>query len=138
MRPIILSGTATRMEKMSTAGPMIAVVIKIPGRKTPVYTVMRNPYFKHELDGSGLEGDGFQHTMRDVSKVVKKIIPVIDHGSDLAMLAGTYTGNPAVVAAGATGKAVAGVTRALIGGGKKTPKMQLPLKSLRYRVIETR
>ena len=137
MRPIILSGTATRIEKMVGAGPTIAVVLKIRGRKTPVYTVMRNPYHKHAMDGSGaddLEGEGFQHTMRDVGKVVKKVAPIVDHASDLAILAGTYTANPTVVAAGAAGKAVAGVAKALTGGA---PPKKKPLKSLRYALTET-
>ena len=117
MRTLILSGTKTRIDKLKGAPDLIPILIKIPGHGQ-VATVMQNPYTYD------MTGDGFAHTMKDVGKVVKKIVPIIDHGSDLAILAGTYTANPTVVAAGAAGKAVAGVARAVTGGSKKTPKIQ--------------
>ena len=136
MRTLILSGTKTRIDKLKGAPDLIPILIKILGHGQ-VATVMQNPYTYD------MTGDGFAHTMKDVGKVVRKVAPIVDHASDLAILAGTYTANPTVVAAGAAGKAVAGVARAVTGGSKKNienpeelPPKNLPKKALRYKLMK--
>mgnify|MGYP000650685980 CR=1 FL=1 len=118
MHPIILSATAARLEKLENAPEHVPILIKIPGSKLEITTVMRNPFYLH--------GDGF-----DISKVVKSVgnaihtvVPAIDKASDVAMLLGTMSGQPEIAAVGAVGKALATSTTALMGGSKKTSKFR--------------
>ena len=115
MPPIILSATASRLEKLEKAPLYVPIRIKIPGSKLEITTVMRNPFY---VD---MHGGGFDLTkaVKSVGNTVKKVVPAIDKASDMAMLLGTVTGQPELVAVGGVGKALATSTSVLMGGSKK-------------------
>ena len=115
MPPIILSATASRLEKLEKAPLYVPIRIKIPGSKLEITTVMRNPFY---VD---MHGDGFDlsKAVKSVGNTVKKVVPAIDKASDMAMLLGTVTGQPELVAVGGVGKALATSTSVLMGGSKK-------------------
>ncbi len=117
MHPIILSATATRLEKLEKAFLYVPIRIKIPGFKLEITTVMRNPIY---VD---MHGDGFDllKAVKGVGNAIHKVVPVIDKASDMAMLLGTVSGQPEIAAVGGVGKALATSTSALMGGSKKKP-----------------
>ncbi len=127
MPPIILSATASRLEKLERAPLYVPIRIKIPGSKLEITTVMRNPFY---VD---LHGDGFNlsKAVKSVGNSIHKVVPVIDRASDMAMLLGTVSGQPELVAVGGVGKALATSTSALMGGSK-----QNTLSRFRYTITE--
>ena len=120
MPPVILSATASRLEKLEKASLYVPIRIKIPGSKLEITTVMRNPFY---VD---MHGDGFNlsKAVKSVGNTIHKVVPVIDKASDMAMLLGTVSGQPELVAVGGVGKALATSTSALMGGSKKTSKFR--------------
>ena len=126
--PLILTATCIRIERLEHAPKIVPIKIKICGHKdVDILTTMINPFY----DNVDLEGDGFGKTVKRVGKAIKKSAPLIDKASDLAMIAGTVTGQPELVALGTAGKAVATLT----GGEKKRPIK--PMKALRYSVTKS-
>ncbi len=120
MPPIILSATASRLEKLERAPQYVPIRIKIPGSKLEITTVMRNPF--HD----DLHGDGFNlsKAVKGVGNAIHKVVPVIDKASDMAMLLGTVSGQPELVTVGGVGKALATSTSALMGGSIKMSKFR--------------
>ena len=117
--PLILAGTCLRMSKLlKDAGPAVAVRIKVCGTSEKVVTTMINPF--HAQQGSGF------NLGKALKKGAKAAAPYVSAASDAAILAGTVTGQPEIVALGAAGKAAS----KLAGGAKKKP----PMKPARYRL----
>ena len=112
MPPIILSATASRLEKLEKAPLYVPIRIKIPRSKLQITTVMRNPFY---VD---MHGDGFNlsKAVKSVGNAIHTVVPAIDKASDMAMLLGTVSGQPEIAAVGAVGKALATSTSALMGG----------------------
>ncbi len=121
MPPIILSATASRLEKLEKAPLYVPIRIKIPGSKLEITTVMRNPFFV------ALHGDGFDlsKAVKSVGNAIHKVEPAIDKASDMGVLLGTVSGQPELAAVGAVGKALATSTTALMGGVKKNEQISL-------------
>ena len=121
MRPTIISVTKVRAEKLRNAGPAVEVRLRVIGGDD-VTTYMTNPYRKaDDMDGGNdMDGGGFNigRAAKSFKTVMKKAAPVIDKLSDAAMIAGTVTGQPELLAAGAAGKA----TATLVDESKKTSK----------------
>ncbi len=117
MRPTIISVTKVRAEKLRNAGPAVEVRLRVIGGDD-VTTYMTNPYRTAEDDD--MDGGGFNigRAAKSFKTVMKKAAPVIDKLSDAAMVAGTVTGQPELLAAGAAGKA----TATLVDESKKTSK----------------
>ena len=115
MPPIILSATATRLEKLENASEYVPVRIKIPHSKLEITTVMKNPFY---VD---MHGDGFnlKNIAKGMTTTIHTVVPVIDKASDVAMLLEAASGIPQMAAIGAVGKATAAGTTALMGGSKK-------------------
>ena len=114
MHPIILSATATRLEKLEKDPLYVPIRFKIPGSKLEITTVMRNPFYVE------MHGDGFNvsKAVKSVGNTIHKVVPVIDKAIDMAMLLGTVSGQPELAAVGAVGKALATSTTSLMGGSK--------------------
>ena len=125
--PLILTGTCLRMSKLKDAGPTVAVRIKMCGTKEELVTTMVNP-FHAQQGGSFNLGKALKKTGKAVAKGAKAAAPYVSVASDAAILAGTVTGQPEVVALGAAGKAAS----KLAGGAKKKP----PMKPARYRLSQ--
>ena len=124
--PLILTGTCLRMSKLQDAGPTLAVRIKLCGTKEEVVTTMINPF--HTQQGSGFNlGKALKKTGNAIAKTATAAAPYVSAASDAAILAGTVTGQPEVVALGAAGKAAS----KLAGAGKKKP-----MKPARYRLSQ--
>ncbi len=121
MPPIILLATASRLEKLKRAPLYVPSRIQIPGSKLEITTVMRNPFY---VD---MHGDGFNlsKAVKGVGNAIHKVVPVIDKASDMAVLLGTVSGQPELVAVGGVGKALASSTSALMGGSKKNEQISL-------------
>ena len=117
--PLILTGTCLRMSKLKDAGPTVAVRIKVCGQKQEIVTTMVNP-FHAQQGGSFNLGKALKKTGKAVAKGAKAAAPYVSAASDAAILAGTVTGQPEVVALGAAGKAAS----KLAGGAKKKPPMK--------------
>ena len=115
-----LSATESRLEKLEKAPLYVPIRIKIPGSKLEITTVMRNPFFV-DLHGYGFS---LSKAGKGVGNAIHKVVPVIDKASDMAVLLGTVSGQPELVAAGGVGKAFASTTSALMGGSKKTSKFR--------------
>ncbi len=90
MPPIILSATASRLEKLEKAPLYVPIRIKIPGSKLEITTVMRNPFY------ADMHGDGFDlsKAVKGVGNAIHKVVPAIDKASDMAMRIGTVSGQP--------------------------------------------
>ena len=127
MPPIILSATASRLEKLEKAPQYVPIRIKIPGSRFEITTVMRNPFY------TDMHGDGFnlKNVVKGMEYTIHTVVPVIDKASDGAMLLGTVSGIPQLAAIGAVGKATATGGRALMGGSKKKA-----LSKFRYTITE--
>ena len=125
MPPIILSATASRLEKLEKSPVYVPICIKIPGSKLEITTVMRNPFY---VD---MHGDVFKlsKAVKSVGNTIHKVVPVIDKASDMAMLLGTVSGQPELAAVSAVGKALATSTTALMGGSKKRANFVIPLRT---------
>ena len=123
MPPVIFSATATRLEKLEKAPEYVPIRKKIPGSKLEITTVMRNTFY---VD---MHGDGFDLSkeVKSVGNTIHKVVPAIDKASDMAMLLGTVSGQPELVAVGGVGKALATSTSALMGGSKKRANFATPL-----------
>ncbi len=120
MPPIILSATASRLEKLEKASLYVPIRIKIPGSKLEITTVMRNPFYV-DLHGDGIS---LSKAVKGVGNAIHKVVPVIDKASDMAVLLGTVSGQPELVAVGGVGKALASSATTLMGGSKKTSKFR--------------
>ncbi len=120
MPPIILSATATRLEKLEKATLYVQIRIKIPGSRLEITTVMRNPFYV-DMHGDGLN---LKNIVKGMENTIHTVVPVIDKASDVAMLLGAASGIPQLAAVGALGKATAAGTTALMGGSKKTSKFR--------------
>ena len=125
--PLILTGTCLRMSKLKDAGPTVAVRIKMCGSKEEIITTMINP-FHAQQGGSFNLGKALKKTGKAVAKGAKNAAPFVSAASDAAILAGTLTGQPEIVAVGAAGKAAS----KLAGGAKK----KAPMKPARYRLSQ--
>ena len=127
MPPIILSATASHLEKLEKAPLYVPIRIKIPGSKLEITTVMRNPFY------ADMHGDGFDlsKAVKGVGNAIHKVVPVIDKASDMAMLIGTVSGQPELAAVDAVGKALLTSTSALMGGSKKKA-----LSKFRYTIMD--
>ncbi len=82
MPPIILSATASRLEKLEKAPLYVPIRIKIAGSKLEITTVTRNPFY---VD---MHGDGFNlsKAVKSVGNTINKVVPVIDKTSDMLSL----------------------------------------------------
>jgi len=125
--PLILTGTCLRMSKLKDAGPTVAVRIKMCGSKEEIITTMINP-FHAQQGGSFNLGKALKKAGKTVAKGAKAAAPYVSAASDAAILAGTLTGQPEIVAVGAAGKAAS----KLAGGAKK----KAPMKPARYRLSQ--
>ena len=125
--PLILTGTCLRMSKLKDAGPTVAVRIKMCGPKEEIITTMINP-FHAQQGGSFNLGKTLKKTGKAITKGAKAAAPYVSAASDAAILAGTLTGQPEIVAIGAAGKAAS----KLAGGAKK----KAPMKPARYRLSQ--
>ena len=125
--PLILTGTCLRMSKLKDAGPTVAVRIKMCGSKEEIITTMINP-FHAQQGGSFNLGKTLKKTGKAITKGAKAAAPYVSAASDAAILAGTLTGQPEIVAIGAAGKAAS----KLAGGAKK----KQPMKPARYRLSQ--
>ncbi len=116
MPPIILSATASRLEKLEKSPLYVPIRIKIPGTRLEITTVMRNPFY---VD---MHGDGFDlsKAVKSVGNTIHKVVPANDKASDMAMRLGTVSGQPELMDIGVVGKAAAASTAALIECYKKT------------------
>ena len=121
--PLILTGTCLRMSKRKDAGPTVAVRIKVCGEKQEIVTTMVNPF--HAQQGGSFN---LGKALKKVAKGAKAAAPYVPAASDAAILAGTVTGQPEVVALGAAGKAAS----KLAGGAKK----KQPMKPARCRLSQ--
>ena len=121
--PLILTGTCLRMSKLKDAGPTVAVRIKVCGEKQGIVTPMVNPF--HAQQGGSFN---LGKALKKVAKGAKAAAPYVSAASGVAILAGTVTGQPEVVALGAAGKAASKLAGA---GGKKQP-----MKPARYRLSQ--
>ena len=121
--PLILNGTCPRMSKLKDTGPTAAVRIKMCGTKEELATAMVNPF--HAQQGGSFN---LGKALKKVAKGAKAAAPYVSAASGAAILAGTVTGQPEVVALGAAGKAAS----KLAGGAKKKP----PMKPARYRLSQ--
>jgi hypothetical protein len=121
--PLILTGTCLRMSKLKDAAPTVAVRIKMCGTKEELVTTMVNPF--HAQQGGSFN---LGKALKKVAKGAKAAAPYVSAASDAAILAGTVTGQPEVVALGAAGKAAS----KLAGAGKK----KQPMKPARYRLSQ--
>ena len=116
--PIILSATCLRLDKLRDAGPTVAVRIKVCGTKQEYVTTMVNPL--HAQQGAGFDiGKVVKKTGKAFAKGAKAAAPTVSALSDAAMLAGTLSGHPEVVALGNVGKAASKLAGA--GPVKKKP-----------------
>ena len=80
--------------------------------------------------GSGFNlGKALKKTGKAIAKGAKEAAPYVSAASDAAILAGTVTGQPEVVALGAAGKAAS----KLAGAGATKKK---PMKPARYRLSQ--
>ena len=127
--PLILTGTCLRMSKLKDAGPTVAVRIKVCGTKEEVVTTMINPFHAQQGNGFNL-GKALKKTGKAIAKGAKEAAPYVSAASDAAILAGTVTGQPEVVALGAAGKAAS-----KLAGAGATKKKQ-PMKPARYRLSQ--
>ena len=127
--PLILTGTCLRMSKLKDAGPTVAVRIKMCGSKEEIITTMINPFHAQQGGGSFNLGKALKKTGKAVAKGAKKAAPFVSAASDAAILAGTLTGQPEIVAIGAAGKAAS----KLAGAGAKKKQ---PMKPARYRLSQ--
>ena len=100
--PLILTGTCLRMSKLKDAGPTVAVRIKVCGEKQEIVTTMVNP-FHAQQGGSFNLGRALKKTGKAVAKGAKAAAPYVSAATDAAILAGTMTAQPEVVALGAAG-----------------------------------
>ena len=112
--PLILTGTCLRMSKLKDAGPTVAVRIKVCGTKDEIVTTMINPF--HAQQGSGFNlGKALKKTGKTIAKGAKAAAPYVSAARDAAILAGTVTGQPEIVALASAGKAAS----KLAGAGAK-------------------
>ena len=102
------------MAKLKDAGPTVAVRIKMCGSKEEFVTMMVNPLHPQQ-GGSFNLGKAMRKTGKAIVKGAKAAAPYVSAASDAAIIAGTVTGQPEVVALGAAGKAAS----KLAGAGKK-------------------
>ena len=98
------------MSKLKDAGPTVAIRIKMCGTKEELATTMANPF--HAQQGGSFN---LGTALKKVAKGAKAAAPCVSAASGAAILAGTVTGQPEVVALGAAGKAAS----KLAGGVKK-------------------
>ena len=126
--PLILTGTCLRMSKLKDAGPTVAVRIKLCGTKQEIVTTMINP-FHAQQGGSFNIGKALKKTGKAITKGAKTAAPYVKAASEAAILAGTVTGQPEIVALGAAGKAAS----QLAGAGAKKKQ---PMKPARYRLSQ--
>ena len=116
--PIVLTGTCLRLRKLNDAGPTAAVRVRVCGTKQEIVTTILNPL--HAQQGAGFNfGNAAKRTGKAVAKGAKAAAPNVSALSDAAIIAGTLTGHPEVVALGNVGKAASKLAGA--GPVKKKP-----------------
>ena len=125
--PIILTGTCLRLSKLKDAGPTVAVRIKMCGSKEEYVTMMVNPL--HPQQGAGFNiGKAVSKASKAIAKGAKAAAPTVSALSDAAIIAGTLTAQPEVVALGTAGKAAS----KLAGAGQKKNGSPPRRKANRY------